>query len=363
MSDTRKTAGSTGASRRDFLKTVGVAGVGLAAAPYFIGSARADSKRIMIRDPGGTWTKGFKESFFDPFYKETGIEVIGITSAAEPTAEIRSMVETGNYTWDIGGSMSLSSINQLAAANLIEPHKLDDHPVIKTIPAQFRTPYAIGSDIYSTAIGYNTEKVKKVPQGWKDFWDVKNFPGRRGLRKYPFDSIEQALMADGVAPKDVYPCDLDRAFKSLDKVRGDISAWWTSGAQATQMFSSGEVDMMPTWAARILAARDAGAPVAISWDQHIWGVDVWAILKGTPKADICRQFLVFACDPQRQAKLTEYVMNGPTQPEAFKFIPADRARDLATHPDNMKRGIGIDNDYWAENKSEALDHFNEWILG
>jgi putative spermidine/putrescine transport system substrate-binding protein len=76
--------------------------------------------------------------------------VIGITSAAEPTAEIRSMVETGNYTWDIGGSMSLSSINQLAAANLIEPHKLDDHPVIKTIPAQYRTPYAIGSDIYST---------------------------------------------------------------------------------------------------------------------------------------------------------------------------------------------------------------------
>jgi len=29
----------------------------------------------------------------------------------------------------------------------------------------------------------------------------------------------------------------------------------------------------------------------------------------------------------------------------------------------MKLGIGIDNDYWAENKSEALDHFNEWILG
>lgn len=363
MSDTSKGSESMGSSRRSFLKTVGVAGVGIAAAPYFIGSARAESKRIMIRDPGGNWTQGFKETFFDPFFKETGIEVVGITSAAEPTAEIRSMVETGNYTWDIGGSMSLSSINQLAAAGLIEAHKLDDHPVIKTIPAQYRTPYAIGSDIYSTAIGYNTEKVKKVPTSWQAFWDAEQFPGRRGLRKYPFDSVEQALMADGVAPGAVYPCDLERAFASLDKIRPEIAAWWTSGAQATQMFSSGEVDMMPTWTSRILAARDAGAPVAIAWNQHIWGVDVWAILKGTPKAELCRQFIAFACDPKRQAKLTEYVMNGPTQPEAFQYIPADRARDLATYLDNIKLGIGIDNDYWAENKSEALDQFNEWILG
>ena len=352
-----------GITRRSFINKSVTAGAMVAAAPYFIGSARAESKRLFVRDAGGMWTEGYRKAYFEPFFKATGIEVIGITSTAEPTAEVKSIVETGNYTWDLGGAISLAAANLLADMNLLEAHQLGDSAVIKTIPAEFNTPHAIGSDIYSTAIGYSTERVKKVPQGWAQYWDVENFPGRRGLRKYAFDSIEEALMADGVAPGDVYPCDMDRAFKSLDKIRGDISAWWGSGAQATQMFTSGEIDMMPTWASRILAARDAGAKVGISWDQHIWGIDVWIILRGTPKANLCRRFIEFACEPQRQAALTEYVMNGPTQPEAFKYIAQERARDLPTHPDNLKRGLPIDNAYWATHKSEALDRFNEWILG
>lgn len=361
MSEERSSK-SAGITRRSFISKTVVAGAAIAAAPHFIGSARADSKRLFVRDAGGMWTEGYRKAFFEPFFKETGIEVIGITSTAEPTAEVKGIVETGNYTWDLGGAISMAAANLLAGMNLLEPHQLNDSAVIQTIPAHFNTPYAVGSDIYSTALGYNTEKVKKVPQGWAQFWNVKEFPGRRGLRKYPFDTVEEALMADGVATDAVYPCDLDRAFKSLDRIRGDIAAWWSSGAQATQMFTSGEIDMMPTWTSRILAAREAGAKVAISWDQHIWGIDVWIILRGTPKADLCRRFIEFACAPERQAALTEYVLNGPTQPQAFQHIPPERARDLPTYPDNLKRGLPIDNAYWAKHKSEALEHFNEWIL-
>lgn len=352
-----------GMTRRSFLHKAAATGAVAAAAPYFIGSARAESKRLLVRDAGGNWTDGYRKAYFEPFFKETGIEVIGVTSTAEPTAEVKSLVDTGNYTWDMGGAISLAAANLLAQMNLLEPHQLGDKPVIKSIPAQFNTDYAVGSDIYSTAIGYNVDRIKQVPAGWQQFWDTQNFPGRRGMRKYAFDTVEEALMADGVPMADVYPCDLDRAFASLDKLRDHVSAWWGSGAQATQMFTSGEVELMPTWTSRILAARDAGAKVAISWDQHIWGVDAWIILRGTPKADLCRRFIEFACDPKRQAALTEYVMNGPTQPAAFEHIPESRARDLPTYPDNMKRGLPIDTAYWAENKAEALDHFNEWILG
>jgi len=80
--------------------------------------------------------------------------------------------------------------------------------------------------------------------------------GRRGLRKYPFDTIEQALMADGVQTAGVYPCDLDRAFAALDRLKPDVAVWWTSGAQLEQLLTSGEVDMIRPGLAR--AVRSGG---------------------------------------------------------------------------------------------------------
>ena len=64
------------------------------------------------------------------------------------------------------------------------------------------------------------------------------------MRKNPIDTLEIALMADGVAPKDLYPLDLDRAFRKLDEIKDHIAVWWTGGAQSTQLLESGEVDMI-----------------------------------------------------------------------------------------------------------------------
>ena len=39
------------------------------------------------------------------------------------------------------------------------------------------------------------------PQSWKDFWDVKRFPGPRGLYKCFYYNYEAALLAAGVKPR------------------------------------------------------------------------------------------------------------------------------------------------------------------
>ena len=67
-------------------------------------------------------------------------------------------------------------------------------------------------------------KLARAPASWADFWDVKKFPGKRALRKGPKYTLEFALMADGVAPKDVYKVlagkdGQDRAFKKLDELK------------------------------------------------------------------------------------------------------------------------------------------------
>ena len=75
---------------------------------------------------------------------------------------------------------------------------------------------------------------------------------RAALAAIPADTSVAAL-ADGVPPDKLYPLDLDRAFKKLEAFKPNISAWWTTGAQATQFARDQEVDMLSMWNGRASA--------------------------------------------------------------------------------------------------------------
>ena len=226
------------------------------------------------------------------------------------------------------------------------------------------SPYGVGTNVYSTVLAYRTDafKGRTAPASWADLWNVKEIPGRRAMRKYPMDTIEEALMASGVPTADVYPCDMSRAFAELDRIKPNVDVWWTSGAQVEQMLGSGEVDMITTWVARAQSAQATGAPVEIVWNQGIWGADNWSILAGTPNADACREFIKFASDPKRQAALTEFFAAGVTQPEAFNYIKPELAKNCPTYSDNIKKGLKIDAAYWLDHQAPAIEKFNAWLL-
>ena len=351
-------------SRRNALRvaTVGLAAIG---APAVLNYARAQSKRIVVRDDGGVYTTAYGACFYRPFTEKTGIEVIGVQANAEPIAQIRSMVETKTYTWDMA-KISQPAILLLTQGDKIflEKHGLENDPNVMSIPAAFMSPYGVATNVYSTVLAYRTDafKGRKAPASWADFWNVKDFPGRRSLRKHPFDTIEESLMASGVPTSSLYPLNVDQAFANLDKISPSIDVWWNSGAQVTQMLTSGEVDMIATWVSRPQNAMIDGAPVAISWNQNLWGVDNWSILAGTPNADACREFIKFASDPKRMAQQTEYYPAGVTQPEAFKYLKPEVAKTCPTYPDNIKNGVQINAKYWLQNQAAVTERFNSWIL-
>ncbi|RKT13953.1 putative spermidine/putrescine transport system substrate-binding protein [Paraburkholderia sp. RAU2J] len=351
-------------ARRSAIKAVG-AGVAATAFPFIWTPSRAASKRIVVRDDGGIYTKAYGAVYYKPFFEQTGIEVVGVQANAEPTAQIKSMVESGTYSWDMA-KISQPAILLLTSGGkeYLEKHNLESDPTIARIPKQYMSPYGVGTNVYSTVLAYRTDafKGRKAPSSWADLWNVKDFPGRRALRKYPFDTLEESMMADGATTAQVYPINFDRAFASLDKISKHVDVWWNTGAQVEQMLNSGEVAMVATWASRAQSAMASGAPVGIVWNQNIWGCDNWSILKGTPNAAACREFIKFASDPKRQAALLEYFPAGLTQPEAFNYVKPEQARNCPTFPDNMKTGVQINAKYWQENQSTALERFNRWIL-
>jgi putative spermidine/putrescine transport system substrate-binding protein len=352
------------ASRRDFIRLSVTSAAGLAM-PAIWTSSKAASKRLVVRDSGGVYTDVYTRALYKPFQAATGIEVVGVASNAEPTAQVKSIVDTGAKTWDMA-ELSFPAIYFLSrgAKPYLEPVALEKDPAVAKIPAQFIDQYAIGHNVYTTVMAYRKDVKKNgaSPSSWQDFWDVKGFAGRRALRKFPFDTIEEALMASGVQHTGVYPCDLDRAFKSLDRIKPNVDIWWTSGAQCEQLLQSGEVAMASTWLARVLPAIDGGAPLEISWNGHVYGPQAWGILKGGENLDACRRFIAFCADPKRQADVANALAVGPTHPDAFQFIAAARAKNLPTLPENLKRGVRIDPSYWPSHQDAVIERFNDWIL-
>ena len=114
--------------------------------------------------------------------------------------------------------------------------------------------------------------------------------------------FEFALMADGVAPDDLYPLDLARATAKLDTIKDDI-VFWASGAESQELIGSGEVAMSMMWNGRAWSAKNIDQkPVEIQWNQQIVTADYFVVPKGTPNKEAAMRFIAYAtcADEQRQ---------------------------------------------------------------
>ena len=325
-------------------------------------AARAQAKQIVVSDPGGPYTTAYREAFYDPFEKATGIKVVSVARESQPVAQFAAMVQTKNYVWDVTTLTLSADIPYLEAKGLLEPIglKASDYP---DVMPEAIAPNWLGVDVYSTVLAYRADKLKgNGPKSWADFWDVKKYPGRRSLRRSPLDTLEQALLADGVPLDKLYPLDVDRAFRSLDRIKPHVNIWWTSGAQAMQAIQSGDVDMISTWNGRAQAAKDGGAPVTIVWNEGLYSIEGWGIPKGTPRADAAKQFVRFCADAKRQALLTRTLAYGPTTRKAFEAISKDRATLLPTAPDNLRDMRLPSPQWWEENRQKVTERFNSWII-
>jgi putative spermidine/putrescine transport system substrate-binding protein len=316
-----------------------------------------------VRDPAGPFAQGLRSGMYRPFQRATSIRPIRATGGIEPTGMIKAMVAERRYTWDV------ALISKSAHLNLMREdggylELLELTPAqFASLPALYCSPYFAGNDVYAMVTGYRADHFagRKAPRHWADFWNVADFPGRRALRRHPIDTLEQALLADGVGPHALYPLDVDRAFASLDRIRPHVDVWWTEAAESSQLLASGQVQMCATTSIRVQKVIDAGAPVAIAWGQNIRSCEGWVILKDTPRLELCRRFVAFACDAARQAVFARHVNSSPTLPGAAALIAADRR---AAMPDAHRDGaVESDAGYWSREKDPLIDRFEAWFAG
>jgi putative spermidine/putrescine transport system substrate-binding protein len=347
-------------TRRKLLKSTGAAATGAVLPAAWIKRAGA-AEQITVADVGGAPAQALRKAFYDPFEKETGIRVIDVAHESDPVTQFKLVVDANSKIWDVCMVTPDDVLRLTADKDYLEPLDIAADKNDNLVPGSLM-PNWFGFSVYGIVMAYRTDSYKgETPKGWADFWDTAKFPGRRGLYRNPKGVLESALLADGVAPKDLYPLDIDRAFAMLDKIRSQVAVWWTSGAQNTQLLQNGEVDMSDTWSARAFAAIDSGAPVSIVW-KGLYSIDGWSIPLGTPKLKQAREFVRFCMHPERQAAYSSIVANGPSNLKAYDFIRPERAKMLPTLPENLKDLTQRDFAYWGKNYAAISDRFQEWLL-
>jgi len=360
--DNRYRLNGRSVTRRGLLKGA-AASAAVAGFPSIVRAA--SDRKIVIRDPGGPFTPGFSAAYYEPFTRDTGITAVGLQGPHEPTGMIRAMIEAQNYTWDMA-LLSKSSHKSLVAIDYLEPVNGPGGPGpnVSQIPENMKGEHIVGNDVYATIMCYRTDTPLRTnpPTNWKDFWNIDGFPGVRSMHKHPFDTLEFALMADGVDPDELYPLDVDRAFKSLDRIKPEVNIWWTGGAQTSQLLKTGEVDLIYTWNGRAQVAKDDGAPVEFVWNRGMWTFEGWCILKGGPNVDLCREFIEYAAQASAQARFTPHVAYGPTNPNAYDHIDEERAKVLPTNPKYLPNLVEANDEWWGKHKEEIGERFNAWLI-
>lgn len=325
-------------------------------------TAQADT--LTITSWGGAYEKSQREAYFDPFTKQTGIKIVEDQYNGE-LSKIKAMVQSGSVTWDV---VDLGSDIALAGC--------DDGDLVPIDYAKIRSKKefiegatddcGVGTIVYSTIIAYDADKLKDGPTKVADFFDLKKYPGKRGMWKNPIGNLEFALMADGVPTDKVYAtlktkAGVDEAFKKLDTIKPDI-VWWTAGAQPPQLLASGEVVMTTAWNGRIYDAdKNDGKHFKIVWDGQIQDFDYWGIPKGTKNLADAYKFIAFASEPSVMSKQSRYISYGPVLKAAIPHIAPSVLADLPTAPQNSKNVLDLDAQFWADHGDELRKRFNAWL--
>jgi putative spermidine/putrescine transport system substrate-binding protein len=340
----------------------GVATLLVGAALLVLGAAtdaRAESS-ITVASWGGAYQEAESKSFFQP-----AAQALGITIKEDTTNgldDVRLQVAGNAVKWDL---VELGS-DECARGSKEGLFEKLDYSVINADGVDPKLVHDdwVGITYYSVVLIYNTKVFgDNGPKTWKDFWDVEKFPGKRALGNFVTETLTVAALADGVPPDKVYPLDLDRAFKSLEKIKPHISAWWNSGGQAMQMVKDGEVDLSSIWNGRASVLVKEGAPVKFTYDQGVFQADCMVIPKGARNKDLAMKALALFLTPDLQANLPLNIANGPVNIKAFDTgkIPADRIPSIVSAPENVKKQVLIDPNYWADHMVEAQERFNNLL--
>ncbi len=343
----------------------------LATASLICLCAPALAQDLTVVSFGGAYGEAQRKHMVEPFQEATGTTVI-FEDYSGGVAEMKAQVEAGAPLWDVV-DVEMIDLERACSEGLLEvidytqfPAGDDGTPAAEDFyPDAVSNECGVGVILWAIIYAYDPAKFGgSGPQSIADIFDTTKFPGPRALRKRPQVNMEWALIADGVAPADVYtvlatPEGQDRAFAKLDTIRDSI-VWFDSWSQAPQLLNDGGAVIVQSANGRIYDSivKDK-APFQIGWNGNVYDLDVWAILRGSKNADKALEFIKFATSTTPLAGMQD-VAYGPTRKSSTALVAPETQPNLPSS--HLDEGIKADAVFWANYGETLGERFNEWLL-
>lgn len=327
----------------------------------------ASARDFTVTGWGGAVQDSKREMIFTPFGEEEGVKVLDDVYAGG-WAPFKAMQDTGVIPWDVVQVETAELVRGCEEGVFAEIDWDKIGGQDDFLPAAI-TDCGVGTIVWSIVLSYNQDLVENAPTTVSDFWDLETWPGKRGMRQGPKVNLEFALMADGVAPADVYKVlstdeGRARAFAKLDEIKDQVQ-WWKSGAQAPEWLVSGDVSMSLAYNGRVAKAIEEGKNLGMVWENTLYDLDAWVIPEGSPHVELAHKFIKYASDAKLQANYSNVFAYGPTVYSANEMINADRFQYLPAG-DNLDTGLHIGSDeardFWADNLEELNQAWSTWIV-
>ncbi|KRR29186.1 hypothetical protein CQ13_38830 [Bradyrhizobium retamae] len=307
---------------------------------------------------GGSYQDATVKAVFDPFTKETGIRVQLVPYPG--LDKVKAMQLTGNIEIDVYLSTGAEAAagSKLGFWDKLDPSLFD----LKDLKIQPTSDY-VTYEIYAQGVTWDPKKFGsgKHPTNFVEFFDRQKFPGRRAIRARVQNTLEIALLGDGVAPKDIYPLDLNRAFKALDRIKSQL-VWAANTPQDTALVQVGEADFSIANSNRVKATTEpgGGVPLAFSFEQNVLGGSTLQLIKGARNKDGAMKLIAYHLRPEVQARLYNLVGATPVSKKGSAML----SPDVSKWQPNLEnpRNVYLNDTYWADNYEAATRRFQEWKL-
>jgi putative spermidine/putrescine transport system substrate-binding protein len=288
-------------------------------------------------------------------------------------AQVAAMVQQHQFKADVI-DFELPMAVKACAQGLLEkidpallPPGADHTPAARDFVAGAIGPCWVGSMVYSQLVVFSP-KLKHAPVTLGDFFDRKKFPGRRALsRANAKFNLEMALLADRVAPSDVYqtletPQGVDRAFAKLTALN---PIWAHDSKDALGWVKNGQAVMAAALNGDVQAQKDFTPGVI--WDHQLYEMDVFAIPKGDPQKNRALDFIAYATASGPLAAAANWVAFGPARRSAIALVKnnpetgAPMRPLLPTAPENFRNAFAVDDGWWLAHGTALESRWREFV--
>jgi putative spermidine/putrescine transport system substrate-binding protein len=312
---------------------------------------------------GGSYNDNITKAFLEGFEKKSGIKVSLGADASLALAKLQASVDPAQ--WDIV-ELTGPEYEVAVKQDLLLPLDPGLVPASK-VPVEYKGTHGIKYALFLFVMAWDQRAIPddKAPKSWAEFWDTAKYPGKRSLSANIGDgsALEAALLADGVAIDQLYPLDVDRAFKSLERLGKDNIIWHNTNQEPIQQLTSGEVALASSFNGRVLPAARSGAKIGFTAEYGGVSGDYLGVVKTSGNAKNAFKLIDYLISDDQAAaeyiKLTTYTS---VNTAALKLVPPELADTLPTSP-KLQGKVFIKNDaWWAANLEKTLLQFKQWQL-